>query len=307
MYGFIYITTNHVNGKKYIGQKKYDNKGKWKDYLGSGKHLKNAINKYGRENFSKEIIEECETKELLNEREKYWIKYYNAVNNNNFYNLATGGDGGVTVIGDRHPLSKMVYQYDLLTGCYIQSWENAQRASEYLNICVSDIHLACRDDHRIKKAGEYMWRYYMTDKLEPYVREAMSKESILQLDKDFNIINKYKNISYVDSSIYNKERITNCCKKRLQFSHKGYYWVYEKDYNDDYKEYIKNRILSMSKPVNTKTILQFENGKLINTYDSAKEASENTGIKSGTIQAYCKRGVANYGINSKYGYEWRYA
>ena len=74
MYGFIYITTNHVNGKKYIGQKKYDDKGKWKDYLGSGKHLKNAINKYGRENFSKEIIEECETKELLNEREKYWIK-----------------------------------------------------------------------------------------------------------------------------------------------------------------------------------------------------------------------------------------
>ena len=30
MYGFIYITTNHVNGRQYIGQKKYDKSGKWK-------------------------------------------------------------------------------------------------------------------------------------------------------------------------------------------------------------------------------------------------------------------------------------
>ena len=58
MYGFIYITTNHINGKKYIGQKKYDKSGKWKKYLGSGLALKNAITKYGVENFSKEIIEE---------------------------------------------------------------------------------------------------------------------------------------------------------------------------------------------------------------------------------------------------------
>ena len=36
MYGFIYITTNHVNGRQYIGQKKYDKSGKWKKYLGSG-------------------------------------------------------------------------------------------------------------------------------------------------------------------------------------------------------------------------------------------------------------------------------
>ena len=37
MYGFIYITTNHVNGKKYIGQKNYDKHNKWKDYLRKNK------------------------------------------------------------------------------------------------------------------------------------------------------------------------------------------------------------------------------------------------------------------------------
>ena len=68
MYGFVYITTNHVNGKQYIGQRKYDKQGKWKEYLGSGVVLSKAIKKYGLENFSKEIIENCETKEELNER-----------------------------------------------------------------------------------------------------------------------------------------------------------------------------------------------------------------------------------------------
>lgn len=91
-YGFIYITTNNINGKQYIGQKKYY--GNYENYLGSGIALKNAIAKYGKENFSREIIEECKTKEELDEQEKYWIKYYDATNSDNFYNITGGGDGG---------------------------------------------------------------------------------------------------------------------------------------------------------------------------------------------------------------------
>ena len=102
MYGFIYITTNHINGKKYIGQKKYDKYDHWRTYLGSGILLSRAINKYGRENFSKEIIEECETRDKLNAREKYWISYYDAVNSDEFYNIASGGDGGRTCYGETH-------------------------------------------------------------------------------------------------------------------------------------------------------------------------------------------------------------
>ena len=45
MYGFIYITTNLINGKRYIGQKKYDKEGTWKNYLGSGTYLKRALEK----------------------------------------------------------------------------------------------------------------------------------------------------------------------------------------------------------------------------------------------------------------------
>lgn len=97
-YGFIYITTNHINGKKYIGQRIYSRTG-WKTYLGSGIVLNRAIKKYGKENFSKEIIEECDSKEHLDEREIYWISYYNAIKSRNFYNIASGGDGGNTTSG----------------------------------------------------------------------------------------------------------------------------------------------------------------------------------------------------------------
>ena len=87
---YIYLTTNLVNGKKYIGQ----HNGSIKDnYLGSGVLLVKAIEKYGKENFKKEILEECDITEL-DEKEKYWIAYYNALEDENFYNLSKGGQKG---------------------------------------------------------------------------------------------------------------------------------------------------------------------------------------------------------------------
>lgn len=85
MYGYVYMTTNLINGKKYIGQhkcSKFD-----ENYKGSGHAIKGAINKYGKANFSVEIIEKCETSFHLDDREAYWIIYYDAVNSDDFYNL----------------------------------------------------------------------------------------------------------------------------------------------------------------------------------------------------------------------------
>ena len=81
----IYKTTNLLNGKSYVGQQSTNDE----MYLGSGKILKLAIKKYGVENFKKEIIEECLTREELNKREIYWIKKLNPD-----YNLHPGGYGG---------------------------------------------------------------------------------------------------------------------------------------------------------------------------------------------------------------------
>jgi group I intron endonuclease len=98
-YGFIYITTNIINNKKYIGKCEYKRKNGWKDYLGSGKLLKQAIKKYGIESFVREIIDEADNLEDLNFLERYYIEEYDAYNNKEFYNIACGGDGGNTRIG----------------------------------------------------------------------------------------------------------------------------------------------------------------------------------------------------------------
>lgn len=90
MYGYIYLTTNLINNKKYIGQHKSSEF--TKNYKGSGRLLWKAINKYGWDNFKVEMIEECNSLEELNEREAYWTKHYNAVESKEFYNLVEGGN-----------------------------------------------------------------------------------------------------------------------------------------------------------------------------------------------------------------------
>lgn len=89
-YGYIYITTNMINGKKYIGQRSYGRK-RIKNYLGSGKYLKLAIAKYGADHFINEVICNCLTKEDLSYMETYFIAEYNAVEDPMFYNIAAGG------------------------------------------------------------------------------------------------------------------------------------------------------------------------------------------------------------------------
>jgi len=93
-YFYIYKIINLINNKIYIGQRsskilhELDTK-----YMGSGKIIKRAINKHGIENFIKEIIEICESKEQLNEREIYWIEFYQSRNPEIGYNLTKGGGG----------------------------------------------------------------------------------------------------------------------------------------------------------------------------------------------------------------------
>lgn len=85
----IYEIKNNINGKSYIGQYSGESFDK---YFGSGKLIKSAIKKYGLENFSKIILEECFNKTELNEKEIFWIDKLKTIENG--YNLTEGGTGG---------------------------------------------------------------------------------------------------------------------------------------------------------------------------------------------------------------------
>ncbi len=84
----IYKTTCLINNKIYVGQDSKDDS----NYFGSGIYIRNAIKKHGKENFKKEILCECFSKEELNEKEIYWIKKLNCKSPRG-YNIANGGGG----------------------------------------------------------------------------------------------------------------------------------------------------------------------------------------------------------------------
>lgn len=99
---FIYKITNKINGKIYIGQvynKSVQDRFDRHIREANPKHpivLDRAIYKYGKENFVCEQIDSANSLEELNQKEKYWIKFYNSTNRNIGYNLTDGGDGGNT-------------------------------------------------------------------------------------------------------------------------------------------------------------------------------------------------------------------
>lgn len=92
MYGYVYLTTNLINNKKYIGMHKaahFDT-----NYKGSGILISEAFEKYGWDNFTCEVLKWCDTQLELRDSEKYFIEMYNALEDPNYYNIAAGGAGG---------------------------------------------------------------------------------------------------------------------------------------------------------------------------------------------------------------------
>ena len=97
----IYKITCNKNGKIYIGQTKralqmrFDLHVKYAEQ-GGRLALSRAIMKYGKESFTIEQIDQAESKEEIDEKERYYIKYFNSTDRNIGYNLTDGGEGGNT-------------------------------------------------------------------------------------------------------------------------------------------------------------------------------------------------------------------
>lgn len=90
-YHYFYKITNLINNHFYYGVHNTNNLND--GYMGSGTRLQYAYNKYGIENFKKEIIKFFDTKEEAFEYEAEIVNE-NLVNNNDCYNLSIGGKGG---------------------------------------------------------------------------------------------------------------------------------------------------------------------------------------------------------------------
>lgn len=109
-YFYIYEVKNNINGKTYIGQRtskclpELD-----KSYLGSGLIIQQAVNKYGKENFSKNILAIVGTRHNLNILEKVFISIYWEIGKAE-YNITPGGHGGYSTKNNKH-FSKLAKEH----------------------------------------------------------------------------------------------------------------------------------------------------------------------------------------------------
>lgn len=88
---YCYNTKDKINNMGYIGARSCSCAIEDDPYLGSGSVFKLALEKYGENNFEKEILAVCETIEEAYEKEKELIEKYDAVNSKKYYNIAPGG------------------------------------------------------------------------------------------------------------------------------------------------------------------------------------------------------------------------
>jgi group I intron endonuclease len=107
-FNFVYITTNLINGKKYIGDHSSNdlNSAKTKNYIGSGRpYFKNAIKKYGKENFKREILEFFPSKQEAFGAQKKWIEKFGTLYPEGYNISPSGGNncsGGISLEGRKN-------------------------------------------------------------------------------------------------------------------------------------------------------------------------------------------------------------
>ena len=188
----IYLTINKINGKKYLGKDVRNNP----KYLGSGFDLKKAIEKYGIENFEKNILEVCNSKEELWKREEYWLNFYDAKNNKEFYNRTNKAFGS--------------WEGRKYSSC---SEEVKQKMSmAHKNIPLSKEHKQAISNAMMGHSKTEEWK----QNLSKSSTESFGRK-VLQKDLEGNIIKEWNSGKQASQELnLNYTAINNCCRNNAK-------------------------------------------------------------------------------------------
>lgn len=203
---YIYKITNKLNGKIYIGKTIYTIEKRWNEHKSCVLHnrektpLHIAMQKYGCDNFTIEQIEEC-SDDIVNEKEIYWIAYYNSYHNG--YNATLGGEGAAKCD-----------DYNLIYNL----WSLGKNVSEIANIT----------NHSRTTIQSILNKNNISIE-ERKIRANRQKGKItIQRDKDTNEILNIFSTAGEAAKFLGKDRashIQDCCRGRRKTAY-GFKWEY---------------------------------------------------------------------------------
>lgn len=245
----IYKHTNKINGKVYIGQTCQKPEDRWRN----GEGYKGptcfyyAIQKYGWDNFSHEILEDnIPTIDEANEKEKQYIQQYHSCVYDlecNGYNSTFGG-GGTSKWSEEEDF--LLYQYYMEEGPSMYYRFNGKYSKEAVRSRANLLGLHCQFT------------------------------AVLRLDDNLKIEKEYTKISDVEIDGYSRSAVLQCCQRATTKSG-GKYWCFKNDYSIDWKPWYGTFIRNQK-------VYCLE---LATVYENASVAAKQTGANYSHILHCC--------------------
>lgn len=275
----VYSITNIINNKRYIGSSR-DIYGRWALHereLIKGNHhslhLQRAWDKYGKENFRFEIIEECLQEELLHKEQK-WYDFFESGDKEKGYNMSPIA---------RSPILKTTKE-DLLEGKRTITYEQFQKIVELLSntkksyseianeLQVSEtiIKNICYKKCYSNLTKDYVFNdRYNNGVTSNIITEEEAKEIILRLQKGESCISISRDFGISVSTIYSIRTHKNWSRlsKDIEFP---------------------NRKRACDKSRNKKIIQYDKKGNYIKTFESMRQASRELGIALSVVERLCQ-------------------
>ena len=214
---FIYVITNDINGKQYVGKTNDTIENRYEQHLRDRKKRKcekrplySAMNKYGVEHFSIEELEECSSEEAPT-REAYWIDKLNTYHYG--YNATRGGDG------------KQLYSYEKIANKYLQL-QSIRETAQFFHCDLATVKTACVNEG-----------VSLLTRKEIAAKEKYNKP-IISISKDTGEKSYFFSISeaarWIESNNYAKTKNIRSIGQKISLSCQGkrksafgFYWIFD--------------------------------------------------------------------------------
>ena len=253
-FGFIYLLTNKINGKQYVGQTTKTTADRWYEHVKEARSYKAsngtrkkthiidaAIAKYGEENFTVEEIECC-LLEVINAREIYWIQKHDCClldGKEKGYNISRGGRGFKRYLLDEKEIARLYY--DGLS---------ASELAKQFNTSSSTIRAVLVKNGYELRSQDEVWE----------LQRVSYGQTVKQMDDDKNVLREFASQAHAADWII-EQGLSSVSSKSVRVNIKtafftgrrayGFYWdidgIDEDEYEKQVTKYTQSRLRSDEK------------------------------------------------------------